>query len=609
MANQYLVDSPYSPFTIKNQFKAISNGKVYIGEVDKDPLNPSQQIQVYVVDETGSNVPVSQPIQLNAGGYLVYNGQVSKFITLEPYSMVVLSSVNAEMWRVDDISKVDPDNITASNVKDTTNGGSVQDFIDQSEFNFINIYSDISTVNNKIDVIEKDIDAIENTPTFIQKGASKEESGFLVSGVNWISTMRETDADVTSGAAGFNNSGTFQGDGLSNNFAVWGLPFSHSYVCQSRLQWSGSNDNCFIGYNSALTGSIDSATFISVGFSSNGFVFNDKVTLDVLVPASELVVGEYYNVVMFYTVGTYYVSIQKDSESAAATFIVNKILGMPTNAQIGCYSSGDVIRDFRFCATQEKAPWVAPFGGSRSMTTPLTIPSINPAGVQISVHLPAGYDPRITSRLAVFFHGAGGTDKDFWDYTNENSVLTALLRVGYVVMAANYSATAWGNPLSVTQSIAAIEYIKERYNVFNAPFMVVQSMGGLVGLNSILSGGLKPAAVAGIYPASNLLWCYQNGFSAQIESAFGFSGAANFEAATAGYDPLNDNEPIAFNGLKMKFWHSPDDTVVSKAENTDLLKVKAESGGSKFSVVTTSGEHGDPSSFDGDGIVEFFNSI
>ncbi|WOZ57827.1 hypothetical protein ZP9_00011 [Shewanella phage ZP9] len=133
MANQYLVDSPYSPFTIKNQFKAISNGKVYIGEIDKDPLNPSQQIQVYVVDETGVNVPISQPIQLNSGGYLVYNGQVSKFITLEPYSMVVLNNVNAEVWRVDDISKVDPDNITASNVRDTTNGGSVQDFIDVNE--------------------------------------------------------------------------------------------------------------------------------------------------------------------------------------------------------------------------------------------------------------------------------------------------------------------------------------------------------------------------------------------------------------------------------------------------------------------------------------------
>lgn len=147
--NQYLVDSPYTPFTIKNQFKAISNGKVYIGEVDKDPLNPSQQIQVYVVNESGTNVPVSQPIALNAGGYLVYNGQVSKFVTLEPYSMVVLNSVDAEMWRVDDISKVDPDNITASNVRDTTNSGSVQDFIDKNP-DFESIADAISYTKHKI---------------------------------------------------------------------------------------------------------------------------------------------------------------------------------------------------------------------------------------------------------------------------------------------------------------------------------------------------------------------------------------------------------------------------------------------------------------------------
>lgn len=152
--NQYLVDSPYTPFTIKNQFKAISNGKVYIGEVDKDPLNPSQQIQVYVVDESGSSVPVNQPIQLNAGGYLVYNGQVSKFVTLEPYSMVVLNSVGAEMWRVDDISKVDPDNITASNVRDTTNGGSVQDFIDSQAATIAEIATGKFTVGTRVRVPE-----------------------------------------------------------------------------------------------------------------------------------------------------------------------------------------------------------------------------------------------------------------------------------------------------------------------------------------------------------------------------------------------------------------------------------------------------------------------
>lgn len=177
MANQYLVDSPYSPFTIKNQFKAIYNGKVYIGEVDKDPLNPSQQIQVYVVNESGTNVPVSQPIALNAGGYLVYNGQVSKFVTLEPYSMVVLNSVDAEMWRVDDISKVDPDNITASNVRDTTNGGSVQDFIDAQYTTVAELATGKFTVSTYVRLTDRDFGLFR-----VQSGGVADGSGVLDAG-------------------------------------------------------------------------------------------------------------------------------------------------------------------------------------------------------------------------------------------------------------------------------------------------------------------------------------------------------------------------------------------------------------------------------------------
>jgi hypothetical protein len=117
MADQFLVDSPYSPFTIPNQFKSISNGKVYIGIVDQDPVNPTQRIPVYVVNESGLNVLVTQPLSLNAGGYLVYNGQVSKFITEQPYSMVVLDKLGAELWRVDDVSKVDPEYLAHNSLK------------------------------------------------------------------------------------------------------------------------------------------------------------------------------------------------------------------------------------------------------------------------------------------------------------------------------------------------------------------------------------------------------------------------------------------------------------------------------------------------------------
>lgn len=357
-----------------------------------------------------------------------------------------------------------------------------------------------------------------------------------------------------------------------------------------------------------LTGSTDATTFISVGFASTGFVFNDKITLDVLIPAASLTTG-FYNVTMMYNAGFYFVSIQKDGTTKAKTFIVTKTLAVPSNAQIGCYGTGDVIRDFRFCATKEKNPWAPPFGGSRAMSTPVSIPSSNPSGVQISVHLPAGYDPRVTHRLAVYCHGSGGTDKDLWEYDNENSVLSALLAGGYVVMSANYGAASWGNQASVTQNVAAIQHVKDRYNVFEKPYFVVQSMGGMVGLNAILVGGVKVAAVAGIYPASNLRWQYDNGFTSAIEAAYGFTGSANFDTATAGFDVLNDNSPRVFQGLKMKFWHSYTDTVVSRAQNTDLLKTKVDAGGGSLTVVTSSGEHGNASSFDGSGIVEFFRTV
>lgn len=440
------------------------------------------------------------------------------------------------------------------------------------------------------------------------KGASKEECRYLSNGTNWISSMRPTDPATKSGTGGFTMVGSFNGNN-SDNFAAWELPFvAQSYVCQARLYWSGSNNNCLIGYNAApVAGAIDIPTFFSVGFASSGFVFNDRVALNVLYPAAGLVVG-FYSVVMVFSAagGFFMISLMADGGTVAKTFVVTKTLAAPRNAQIGCWSSGDSIRDFRFCATSQRNPFAPPFGGPRAMSMPISIPGTNPSGAQISVHLPAGYDPRVTHRLAVYCHGSGGTDKDFWTYPYENSALTALLDAGYIVMAANYGATSWGNPASVAQNSAAIRYIIDRYNVFSKPYIVGQSMGGMVGLNTVLAGGIKPAAFVGIYPAVNLSYQYSNGFAGEIEGAFGFSGAANFESATYGYDVLNDTQPLKFRGLAMKIWHSYGDTVVPRAQNSDALKAMAETAGAVVTIVTSTGNHGDPSSFDGAGIVDFF---
>ncbi|EOY5959609.1 phage tailspike protein, partial [Escherichia coli] len=89
----------------------VANGKIYIGKIDTDPVNPENQIQVYVENEDGSHVPVSQPIIINAAGYPVYNGQIAKFVTVQGHSMAVYDAYGAQQFYFPNVLKYDPDQL------------------------------------------------------------------------------------------------------------------------------------------------------------------------------------------------------------------------------------------------------------------------------------------------------------------------------------------------------------------------------------------------------------------------------------------------------------------------------------------------------------------
>lgn len=139
-----LVTSPYRPFTLPNQFKAVFNGSIYCGTVDAvDPSN--SQVQVYKVNEDGSRIPVAQPLRTNAGGYLVYNGQPAKFVTDSNHSLLVQDSLHAQVWYAPDMSVVDPSSAIdfifeeiagngGASLIGSANGDTVQDYIDNCEF-------------------------------------------------------------------------------------------------------------------------------------------------------------------------------------------------------------------------------------------------------------------------------------------------------------------------------------------------------------------------------------------------------------------------------------------------------------------------------------------
>ncbi|EFO0064439.1 phage tailspike protein [Escherichia coli] len=106
-----IVSMPSQLFTMARSFKAVANGKIYIGKIDTDPVNPENQIQVYVENEDGSHVPVSQPIVINAAGYPVYNGQIAKFVTEQGHSMAVYDAYGSQQFYFPNLLKYDPEQL------------------------------------------------------------------------------------------------------------------------------------------------------------------------------------------------------------------------------------------------------------------------------------------------------------------------------------------------------------------------------------------------------------------------------------------------------------------------------------------------------------------
>lgn len=97
-------------FTASRSFKALANGRVYVGEPDTDPTIPSNQKVVYLQNEDGSSVPIPQPLVINSGGHVVYSGQlVRKLITDGNYSLAIYDAYGSQEYYFEDMSKLDPE--------------------------------------------------------------------------------------------------------------------------------------------------------------------------------------------------------------------------------------------------------------------------------------------------------------------------------------------------------------------------------------------------------------------------------------------------------------------------------------------------------------------
>ncbi|HCM3118739.1 TPA: hypothetical protein N3F57_002405 [Salmonella enterica subsp. enterica serovar Luke] len=106
-----VVSNPRPIFTDSRTFRAVANGRIYIGKIDTDPVNPENQIPVYIENEDGTHVQIAQPLVINSAGKIVYNGQLVKIVTVQGHSMAIYDAYGSQVDSISNVLKYDPDQL------------------------------------------------------------------------------------------------------------------------------------------------------------------------------------------------------------------------------------------------------------------------------------------------------------------------------------------------------------------------------------------------------------------------------------------------------------------------------------------------------------------
>lgn len=233
-------------------------------------------------------------------------------------------------------------------------------------------------------------------------------------------------------------------------------------------------------------------------------------------------------------------------------------------------------------------------------------------GTNVTVFVPGSYDSNKKNKWIIYAHGSNGSSLDLLNLPNENTLLKPLLNKGFVVVAPQYrNVTNWGNQEGIEDLVASYELGLEKFNLEENPYLLLQSMGGLVGLTSVAKGELKPKAIVGIYPVTNLKFEYENPHKTipkYIENAYGFSDPAVFTEKTKSYDPIRDHNSEVFLDIPMLFMASYDDEIVPRMQNADKFADIVNNVGGSIKIVNHDGNHGDKTAFNIKEILGFLST-
>jgi pimeloyl-ACP methyl ester carboxylesterase len=224
--------------------------------------------------------------------------------------------------------------------------------------------------------------------------------------------------------------------------------------------------------------------------------------------------------------------------------------------------------------------------------------------------VPNSYNPTKASPWIIYNHGFGQTIDSIAADSPQSTFVQSLAGAGYVVIASEYrNLGCWGNTECV-EDVANLQVLwHSLLNLAPQPYVIGESMGGIVTWNAISHHALRPLAVVGIYPACSLANMYTKAaFVSTIQSAYGFNSPEGYRSATAGFDPLL-TPASTFASYPIQMWASYSDQTVSRAKNEDLFATAINAAGGNAIIHTSQGDHGDPSNFDARAVISFFSSI
>jgi alpha-beta hydrolase superfamily lysophospholipase len=229
-------------------------------------------------------------------------------------------------------------------------------------------------------------------------------------------------------------------------------------------------------------------------------------------------------------------------------------------------------------------------------------------GVSTWAILPESYNAQTATPWVIYDHGIGQTINSITADPPQSAFVQSLATAGFVVIASEYRNLAcWGN-MDCVEDIANLQTLwRSQLNLWSQPFVIGESMGGIVTWNAIAHGVLKPLAAVGVYPACNLANMYSRKvFVPTIQTAYGFTSRSGYSAATRGFDPMLD-PPSIFADIPILIWASRSDTVVKRSQNEDPFANAINAAGGSVTINTSRGQHGDPSNFDAPAVISFFS--